>query len=52
MTFSILLSLILILGGAQGPSGDFDESTATSDSVTTSQTTATSTDTVKPSKKA
>ncbi|HET6851013.1 MAG TPA: hypothetical protein VFH46_01755 [Pyrinomonadaceae bacterium] len=52
MTFSIILSLVLILGGAEGPTGSFDESTATSDSVvTTSQTTTTTTDTVQRSKK-
>jgi len=50
MTFSILLSLILTLGGAQGPSGNFDESTAVSDSVATSQNT-TSTNTVQSGKK-
>lgn len=50
MTFEILLSIILVLGGAQGPSGDFDESTATSAAVATSQNT-TSTNTVQSGKK-
>ncbi len=46
MTFSILLSLILTLGSAGGPTGDFD-TTAESESVATSTAT---TDTVKRSK--
>ena len=33
MIFSILLSLILTSGGAQGPSSDFNDSTAVSQSV-------------------
>ncbi len=51
MGYSILISIILVLGGAQGPTGDFDQNTTVSDPVATSQTTTTSTDTVKPSKK-
>jgi hypothetical protein len=47
---TLLISLILILGGAQGPSGNFDESTAVSDSVATSQNT-TSTTPVQQSKR-
>jgi hypothetical protein len=50
MTFTILLSLILTFGGAQQPTGNFDEGTTVTNTVATSSTT-TSTDTVKQSKK-
>jgi hypothetical protein len=36
MTYEILLSIIIILGGAQSPSGDFNDSTAVSQPVATS----------------
>jgi hypothetical protein len=37
----IVLSIILIFGLPGGPSGDFNDTTATSDSVTSSQSTDT-----------
>jgi len=41
MIFSILLSIILTSGGAQGPSSDFNDSTAVNQSVAaTTQTVA------------
>ena len=36
----ILLSIILLLGGAGGPGGDFDSGTAVSQPTATSQTTS------------
>jgi hypothetical protein len=43
MDLSLVLSIILVLGGAQGPNGDFNDRKATSDTVVaTSQATTTS----------
>ena len=38
----IILSIILILGGADGPTGDFNNATAVDQPVATSQSTTTS----------
>ena len=38
----LILSIILILGGVDGPTGDFDNATAVDQPVATSQTTTTS----------
>jgi hypothetical protein len=40
--FSLLLSIILTLGGAQGPSGDFNDSNTAGGTVVVTQTTTTS----------
>ncbi|HJP95283.1 MAG TPA: hypothetical protein VJ875_25255 [Pyrinomonadaceae bacterium] len=50
--YSLLISIILVLGGAQSPSGDFNDSNATSDTVATSQATTTTSTPVQHNKKA
>jgi hypothetical protein len=41
MSLSILLSIIIVLGGAQSPSGDFNDGTAISQPVATSTSSTT-----------
>jgi len=52
MTFLIWLSLILTLGGAQGPSGDFNDSTAVNQSVAATTQDATSINSMEHSEEA
>ena len=52
MIFSILLSIILTSGGAQGPSSDFNDSTAVNQSVAAATQTVASTNPIKHGEKA